>query len=247
VTRLLAAEWHKVVTLRWPKIALPLVLVADAALAFALPFTHPISVLSDAAQQRLLLTQASGLAALVAWLLAAGLVGGERSAGTLVTTFLVEPVRERVLLAKLLFAALVGLVVALVDLALSFGAVVTAMAVLGVPVHLDAEVSLTVLGVVLAAVLRTVLYFGLGAAIRSTKVALAVILGWWLAVEPLLDALAASLHAEWNRFSFGNVLLALQRPLDGQLSVWAAAVMATGYVAVAVAAGWAITVRQDVA
>jgi ABC-2 type transport system permease protein len=247
VSRLLAAEWRKVATLRWWKIALPLLLGADVGVTLLLFLGEPVLVVSDSEQQRHVLSHGLGAGVILAWLLAVGLVGGEHSTGMLATTFLVEPVRERVLLAKLLFAVLLGGVAGCVEMAVTALAAAAALATRGSALHVTAGLGLTVLGGVLVTVFSTALFFGLGAAVRSRWGAVALLLVYGLVIEPLLAAVARATGGDWDRFLLFEVLTAVQPPSSAGLTMALATWVAAAYAAVAVAVGWTRITLQDVA
>jgi ABC-2 type transport system permease protein len=191
--RLIAAELRKLTTTRTSRTLILAALVLAAVITAATISNGArgtgAHTLGSTAGLRAVLNSAvtAGLVSLIL-----GVVGfaGERRWGTEVTTFLITPRRERVIVAKLIVAALVG---ALVGLGCDLVTVAVAKPLLaGHGVHLDplSSTSLQVLGgVVLVSALYGAVGVGVGALIPNQPLAIGAALLWSLLVENAVLAL----------------------------------------------------------
>ena len=157
-------------------------------------------------------------------------MAGEFTHGTVTQTLLATPVRERVVLAKAIVAALIGIVFALVAELL-----VLAITVPGASLDFH-NARLVFLGILLASPLAGVLGVGLGGAVKSQGSGIAVSLVWLLIGEHivLLISESASRYSPGRTFaalasgeSTGHVLLGMR--VGAAVSVaWALAFVAFG-------------------
>jgi ABC-2 type transport system permease protein len=158
VTRNLRSEWLK---LRTTRVLLWIGLV-DAALVCITAISVAASSGSiDSPADDRSIAQIAGAAAVFALVLGIVVMAGESTHGTITQTLLVTPVRERVLAAKIVVAALVA--VALVLLSEALVLIITVPGA-GLSVH---NARPTLLGVLLAGPLAAVLGVGLGAIARG--------------------------------------------------------------------------------
>ena len=157
-------------------------------------------------------------------------MAGEFTHGTVTQTLLATPVRERVVLAKAIVAALIGIVFALVAELL-----VLAITVPGASLDFH-NARLVFLGILLASPLAGVLGVGLGGAVKSQGSGIAVSLVWLLIGEHivLLISESASKYSPGRAFAAlasgersGHVLLGMSA--GGLASVvWALAFVSFG-------------------
>ncbi|HZE28726.1 MAG TPA: hypothetical protein VE055_01405 [Gaiellaceae bacterium] len=186
MTRLVASEALKVVTTRlllW----LGLLLVGLELLVIALHVSHDsLESLGEARNQRdiVSITAASALIALIAGIV---LAAGEFAHGTIAPTFLVAPVRERVVAAKLLVGALAGAALALAAAAFAWAFAALLLSLRSVSLHLGSGAALRVLfGTIAAAAIAGALGVGFGSIARRQTGAIVFAFVWLLVVEPLL-------------------------------------------------------------
>jgi ABC-2 type transport system permease protein len=186
----------------------------------------------------------NGAVVLVAIILAAG----EFRHRTSVTTFLGQPRRLRVVWAKLIAAALTGVVVGLVAEVLS---AVTAAIVLSthhVPLHwTSAAVRWPVLVVPLLAGGYGVLGASLGLLVRNTAVALGTALLWALVIEGILPSVTRV--PGLIRWLPGNAASAVLHDAPTSavtLATGAAAAVLVGYAVLIAAAAATATVRREI-
>lgn len=248
MTALLRSELRKVAGTR---LALGLLLGALAIVVLALGFTlwgpsgggvevegAPQSVGSTADVISLL--GVTGIVGVFALIFGVAFVTAEFRHQTASTTFLSEPRRSRVLLAKTEAVAIVAVVYAVVTLAASLAIVAAFTAVEGTALPLDVDVWTFVGMSVAAVVVSAVLGVGVGAALRSQVGAIVAVLIWMFVVESLVSGLLPEL-APWTPFAATN---AMTVP-DGEMAVGVAAAVAVAYAVAALAAGTWLTEHRD--
>lgn len=123
---------------------------------------------------------------------------GEFARGTAQSTFLVEPRRHRVLAAKGLVAAVAGAGLVAVSAVVTFLAVFTAAAMVGIP--FSPPVAATMLGLagsLLQGALYAVLGLGLGAMLRNQTAAAVTALAWFLVAEDAVRIVLGPGAAWW--------------------------------------------------
>lgn len=237
MSRLVRAEVLKVLTVRtllWLALGeTAFVVVALVARVVTFKGTHDAAVDRATAQH----AAASILFALLAGVL---ITAAESTHGTITQTFLVAPVRERVVAAKVVVAAAAGASLAVVAEVLTLA--------IGVPGGiLDVRnAGLVLVGTLVGAVLAATLGTGLGAIFRGQGSAIAVALVWLLVGESLIAAAVG--HGV--RFFPGHAFAATARGVRGgtedALGTWAGAGVAALYAAAFLAAGTALLSRRDV-
>jgi hypothetical protein len=220
-----------------------LVLALLAVLLHAL--TLPADRLQTASEQVQVFRFGSLLAALFAGLVGALAITAEIRHGTIRPTFLVTPRRGRVIAAKILISALVGIVFGLVAAATALGAGSAALAARGIPITLDAgDYTLVPLGAIAAAALWAPLGLGLGALLRNQVATLTAIFLWLFFIENLLVDFVPGV----GKFAPGAAAAAITGlDPDRLLAPAPGALLLAGYAAAAAAAGWVATLRRDVA
>ncbi len=246
--RTLAAELLKLRTTRVP-LVLGLVVVLITGIAAA-ALVGSGSLDTDRA---LALAQGSTLALMFATVLGILLVTNEYRHGTIMTTFLVEPGRARVLLAKLAAALLAGSAYGLVAIVTVVAVAMPWLALRGEPLALDGQ-ALEALGrLVLAFALSAALGAAAGAIIQSQVGTIVAVLVWFLIVESLIGLVAALVFGSLGEpdpvspYLPGTTLGGI---VGGQGSEYMlrggpAAMLATAYVAGLSALGALAIVRRD--
>ena len=201
----------------------------------------------------LTLAQGASFASILATILGILLVTNEYRHGTITTTFLVEPDRLRVLLAKLAAAAVAGLALAV--------AVSTVVAAVGLPwlsargesLELDGQAAEAVGRLLLAFVLYTLLGAAVGAIVQSQVGAIVTVFVWFLVVESLVGVLSGLLLGELGEPDPVTPYLpgsALGGVVGGEGSEFMlrggpATLLAVGYVAALAALGAVSMLRRD--
>ena len=182
MTRLVQAELLKLRTTRTARVLLALAAAGTAALVALVlllagrPGQPALG--ADALRQLVLVpAQPLTLAALVLGILG---MAGEFRHGTATSTFLVTPVRGRVVAAKLAAAAVTGLAMALVASAAVLAVGLPWLRAKGIEVAVaDAGLAARVAGLAVAVALFAVLGVGLAALLRNQVAAVIVGLLWW--------------------------------------------------------------------
>ena len=162
--------------------------------------------------------------------------------GTIRPTFLVEPKRSPVLVAKLAVGALTGFAYGLLAEGLMAGFAAIAFSIRGIPNQLTGDDYVRILlGGALAAALWAVLGVGIGALVRNQVATLVGLCAWMFLVESVSEGFvpgAAKLMPGGAGLSLaGN---------EHRLSTAVAALLLIAYTAAAAAGGWIVTVRRDV-
>ena len=247
MTRLVRAELLKLWTTRTARVLLALAAAGTAALTvLVLTFAGRPGqpALGDDALRQLVLAPNGPLtlAALVLGILG---MAGEFRHGTATPTFLVTPVRGRVVAAKLVAAAVAGLAIALVA-----AAVVLAIALPWLPakgVHAgvaDPGLGARVAGLAATVTLSAVLGTGLGALLRNQFAAVIVGLLWWQGgIEELVVGLLRRPGLE--RWLPDGAALALTAPGDGTLPMWAGGLVFAAYGLALALLGGRLVARRD--
>jgi ABC-2 type transport system permease protein len=247
MTRLVHAELLKLWTTRTARVLLALAAAGTAALTvvvltFAGRPGQP--ALGDDALRQLVLAPNGPLtlAALVLGILG---MAGEFRHGTATSTFLVTPVRGRVVAAKLAAAAAGGLAIALVAAAVILAIALPWLPAKGVDVTLaDPGLAARLTGLAAAVALYAVLGTGLGALFRNQFAAVIVGLLWWQGgVEDLVLGLLRRPGLE--RWLPDGAALALTAPGDGTLPMWAGGLVLAAYGLVLALVGGRLVVRRD--
>lgn len=158
------------------------------------------------------------------------------------TTFLSEPRRWRVLVARTGAVTIVAVVYAVMALTASMAIVAAYTALEGTKLPMDADVWTFLAMTVVAVVVNAVLGVGVGAALRSQVGAIVAVLVWMFVVESLVAGLLPDL-ARWTPFSAGN---AMTMP-DGEMATGLATAVAVAYALTALAAGTWLTEHRDAA
>lgn len=187
------------------------------------------------------------LAALFAALLGALSITSEIRHGTIRPTFLVSPLRGRVVAAKVLVSMLIGAGLGLAASALAAGAGAAALRVRGIDVQLGGgDYALLFAGSAAAAALWAAIGVGVGAIVRHQVPTLIGISAWLLFVEGLLVGDVAGL-GDVGRFAPGAAAAAISGQDPGTLLAPAlGALFLAMYALAAAALGWVATTRRDV-
>jgi ABC-type transport system involved in multi-copper enzyme maturation permease subunit len=241
--RLLGAELLKLVTTRllfW----LGLLVVGLEVLVIALHVSHDsLDSLAEPRNQRDVVSIAA-VSALISLILGIVSSAGEYAHGTISHTFLVSPVRERVVAAKLAAAGLGGAALALLSGAFAWGFSALLLSARSVTLHLaSGDVLRVLLGTILAAAITGALGVAFGAVMRRQTPAIVVALVWLIVGEPLISIAGVQQYAP------GHAVAAVVEA-GGQsselLGFWAGLAVVLAYVAAFGAVGTLAVTRSDV-
>jgi ABC-2 type transport system permease protein len=204
--------------------------------------------IDESSEQLMVLGRGEFLAALFAALLGAMSITGEVRHGTIRPTFLVSPLRGRVVAAKVWVSALIGVGFGLVGSALAVALGTAALRARGIDIRLDGgDYALLVAGSGAAAGLWSAIGVGIGALVRDQVPALVGISAWLLFVEGLLVGDLTG-FTDVGRFAPGAAASAIsgQDP-ETLLAPALGGLLLVVYAIAAAAAGSMATTRRDVA
>jgi ABC-2 type transport system permease protein len=194
------------------------------------------------------LASVAGVSTLIALVLGIVLVTGEFRHGTITPTFLVTPVRERVLAAKLAFGVGGGIAFALLALLVVAAVAVPWLVALGDSLALDEDTVRTAAEVVLQAALWAALGVAVGAAVHGQVAALLGTIIWVLVAESLLSALLGVIDLDGVSKFLPNAALSavVGDGSDDRLAFGPALLVSLGWIALVGSIGLARTLRTDV-
>ena len=258
---LLTAEWRKVASTKMAWVLLlvavamsavnvvPLVLTASGTIPGAALGTD---LLQDPAFISTTLAQA-GTAAMFALILGVIAMTGEYRHMTITSTFLAEPRRGRVIVAKMALFAVFGAAMAvIVVVAVTLVVVVTLIPFSHAPVTADA-VGRVLLGAVVGLMLYSVLGVSIGALLRSQVGAIITVVLWVLLLEPIAGALLPSAQKWLPGGALNSAMeVGLRAELTGSLTaadtlpVWAAIALLLAYAAAFALLASRTTIRRDI-
>jgi ABC-2 type transport system permease protein len=248
VRRQLAAEVLKLRTVRtaaWLALSMAALVVLPLISILA---SESESTLAELGEQRSIVRIAS-IGDVFALLLGIVLIGGELSHGTITQTFLVEPVRERVLTAKAALGAIGGCAFAAAALALVIVIATASLAGSGIDLELgDPELRRVILGILISGGLAGALGVGWGALFRGQGSAIAAALVWLLIGENVFGIALGDARKYGPGAAFAATVSGDRSPSDGDvlLGMWPGTLLALGYAAALVAAGMLVIARRDV-
>jgi ABC-2 type transport system permease protein len=190
VIRALNSEWIKLRTIRMNWV---LVIIAIAFPVVVAALTALLANERDLDAETLLgvVTGTSVITAMLLGVVGASTITGEFGFGTIRVTFAATPRRGVVVAAKAIVTVVIAIVVEAVVVALAYGvavALATARDADIVFAEVDAGLA-PVLGVVLLAAIVALLGYGLGLLLRSTPVAVSILILWPLVAENIIGVL----------------------------------------------------------
>jgi len=186
-TRLLAAEWVKLRSLRstWWTLAVGMLFLPAVAVSRVASIAQvPEAAGSEGMVGAVYVTSGVALTQLAFCTLGVLVVSGEDGTGQIRSTFLAAPGRLAVLAAKMLVTLAAVMVASAVGVALAWAASAPFFGVTGMSIDLTRpEDARILLGVPLYLATATGLAFGIGALVRSSAAGVASVLGLLLVVE----------------------------------------------------------------
>jgi ABC-type transport system involved in multi-copper enzyme maturation permease subunit len=201
--------------------------------------------LAQASSQRYLVTTAV-ISALVSLILGIVVSTAEYAHGTIGPTFLVSPIRERVVASKIAAGMLAAAALAALAWAAALGLAALWVAIRSVSSHLLSQDTFTVLlGLMAAAAVAGAIGVGFGALLRRQTAAIVLALVWLLIGEPVI-AISGK-----QRYGPGHVIVAIaeaghQTNSQELLAFWPALLLGLGYAALLGVAGTLVVTRSDV-
>ena len=252
MTRLLRAEWRKVVTTRlwWGMLLGTLALTAlgvVAQIASNGARGNPAPPLSDPTTQRAIFSS-SAAGELFSMVVGIILITTEFRHFTSRPTFLTEPHRGRVIAAKLVVAAVVGFVYAVCDVALTAAIAVPWLGAKGISIDWSgAEIMPSLLGAVASVTIFGIIGVGVGVLIRNQVAAVITALAYRFIAEGLISLIPYI--KEVHPYLPGAAAAALTGGRAGEntlTSQWEAGAILLGWGLLFAVAGYVITARRDI-
>ena len=192
---LLAAELLKLRTTRTPWVLFGLALLISGLIAAGFAGFGGLDA-DNEDTPALALAQGASFFGILGTVLGILLVTNEYRHGTVMTTFLAEPRRERVLGAKLVVALLAGGALGLGTMAISTLVAAPWLAARGEPSLLGGELLEGAGRVVLAYALSAALGAAVGAILQNQVGAIITVFVWFLVVESIIGVLAGLVFAD---------------------------------------------------
>lgn len=190
-----------------------------------------------------------GIATLIGLLLGITIVTSEFRHGTVTPTFLVMPVRERVLAAKAATAGIVALALALLSLAVAAAVSTVWLSAIGADLHLaSGELGRAVGQQLLVTLLWALVGVAVGSAVHGQVAALVGTLVWIFLVETVLAGLLAVLELDGlvGYLPFRALDAADGGAGEGLLSYGGGLLVSTAWIAALGALGVLRTRRRDI-
>jgi ABC-2 type transport system permease protein len=202
--------------------------------------------LDSASYQRDLLSE-SVAAPLIALFLGIVSVTVEWRHGTITRTLLATPRRVRVLVAKEISAFLLGVLLAVIGIAVALAVAIPVISSDGTSFIVDGPLVGRLGLIILAAALWGALGAGVGALVQGQAAALVGSVVWLLIIEGLVGVLFDRLDLDHvSDLLPGRALTALAGSNHGGLSAGAGGAVGLAYVAVFAALAWLRVRRQDI-
>jgi ABC-2 type transport system permease protein len=243
LTGLLSSEWLKIRTTRTALWYL-LGLVVIVGIAVAGQVANAPDFILESEEGFIDTLEASSAATFFTLLF--GIIGmtGEYRHETVTHTFLATPVRERVVVAKVLTYAGAGLALGVFAVLVTFAMALPWLAAKDAdPTLLDRDVGLFLVGVLATAALWGALGIAFGSVFPNQVGAIVIVLVWLLIVENILFGLLP----EVAPYTPGGAARGLMQ-IDGEdvLSMWSAAAVTIGYVFALAGIGARLVIQRDV-
>ena len=191
-----ASELLKLRTIRVPYVLVAVTALASGLVAAALTGAGELD--GDHDDRALALAQGAGFWSLLATVLGVLVVTNEYRHGTIMTTFLAEPRRVRVLVAKLGVAALAGATVAVAALVVLAAVALPWLALRGESLPLDGQALEAIARLVVAFALASALGAAVGAVIQSQVGTIIIVFVWFLIVESIITVVSSLLLGDFG-------------------------------------------------
>jgi ABC-2 type transport system permease protein len=241
---LVAAEWLKLRTTRLLHGMIPGAVAISLAAVAGTVLSHDGGVPLESGEGVRRALSVTGAGAILVLVLGILISAGEYRHGTAADTYLTTPRRHRVVAAKLIIGAGLGLATGVVISAAAVGLAGVLYAVEGVTFPFDdSDVWFTLAGTVAYTSLFAVLGVAIGSLLRNQVLAVAGALAWLAVVEHTLVNLVPDI-GRWLPAAAGQAIV--RTPLDGLLSPLAGTALLVVYGAATSLAAIRVAVTRDV-
>jgi ABC-2 type transport system permease protein len=241
---LVAAEWLKLRTTRLLHGMVPAAIaISLAAVAGSVLATDRAGIALESTKGIRRVLPITGTGAVLVLIIGILISAGEYRHGTAADTFLTTPRRHRVVTAKLIVGAAVGLAVGALTSVVCVGVAALLYNAKGAAFPFDdTEVWLTLGGTLVYTTLFAILGVALGTLIRNQVLAVAGALAWIAIVEHILVNLAPTI-GRWLPAAAGQAIV--RTPLDGLLTPLGGVALLIAYAAAITLASVRCAVTQD--
>ncbi|MGI8684234.1 MAG: ABC transporter permease [Acidimicrobiales bacterium] len=249
MNQLIRAELLKFRTTRtafWMLIGLPVSVLLSLASTIALADREGASSVATVEGVRNVLSGAASSGTLLVMILGIIAMTGEYRYQTVTQTFLVCPARGRVVAAKLVTYALLGLFAAIAAGALTIVVGLPWLAAEGAHPRMLHDVGLVLAGATAATVLYGALGVAIGALMRNQTAAIVLTLAWMFLLEGLFVTLRPAL-GRWLPGGAASALSSFSVEAGDLLPMWGAALVLVAYACAFAMAGSRVIARRDVA
>lgn len=191
----------------------------------------------------------AGLGQLFALVIGVLAVTTEFRHGTITPTLLVEPIRTRLMAAKLAAQLLVGLALGAVCYTVCAAIVASILSGRGIATGFTTSDWIeAVIGGALATTLFGAIGLGVGALIRNQAGAIVAVLAWVFVIENLLSIIPGGFGTDIQKYGFGGLGRSLARTAghDTRIGQVPAGLLLLGYAAVLVIAGTILFRERDI-
>lgn len=191
----------------------------------------------------------AGLAPLFALVIGVIGVTTEFRHGTITPSLLVEPVRIRLMAAKLAAQLIAGLALGAICYGVCAGIVSVILSGRGIPTAMSTSDWVgAVIGGAIATMLYAALGLGVGALLRNQVGAIVVVLAWVFVIENLLGIIPGGFGDDIKKYGLSGVGSSLARTASHASSIGQApaGLLLLGYAAVLVIAGTMVVRQRDV-
>ncbi len=241
---LVAAEWLKLRTTRLLSgTLLAAVAISSAAVAGSVLAADRSAIALDSSEGVRRILPVTGTGAVLVLVTGILIAAGEYRHGTAADTFLTTPRRHRVVAAKLAIGAFVGAAAGMLISITCVGVAALLYEVRDATLPFDdAELWLTLLGVIAYTTLFALVGVAVGTLVRNQLLAVAGALAWIAIVEHILVNLLPAI-GRWLPAAAGQAIV--RTPLDGLLSPLAGVALLTAYAAAIAVAGMRVASVRD--
>lgn len=243
---LIRAELLKLRTTRvfWLYVAVALAFVpVSVALAITAGATDTPLGSSEGLRNVMSAASAGGLLVL---LVGISMMAGEFRHNTATTTFLISPDRRRVVVAKLVAGASLGVAIAVLASLLTVAVAVPWLGAKDIDVSiLSQDVGVPLLGALIGTALAAVVGIGLGAVLSNQTLAITIVIIWTAIVESLLVGFLPEV-GRWLPGGAMSSIAGTATAEGGLLPFWGAALLLSAYGLAFATAGTHTIVRRSI-
>lgn len=252
MTNLLRAEWRKVITTKlwWGMLlgAMALTSLGVVALIASNGVRGSIALPLSAASTQKSIAASAASAYLFSIVVGIILITIEFRHFTSRPTFLIEPRRGLVIVAKMMIAALVGIIYGIVCAATAVAIMVPWLAAKGVTIQwIGGGVLELLLSAIVVIAIFSVVGIGIGVLVRNQIAAVIAALAYLFVIEPLIQIIPVIKNVyPYLPGAAASAITGGGRPGSTLLDPWVGGVVLVGWGVLFAVSGWIFTIRRDI-